>query len=392
MMGDNNEHVITYWVLWEKFHSPALVGFEVISHWLPFLLLSVWFGTLAERFDCRRLINISQGLFMFVSIMWGVLFVTGTLQMWMACVLLVLHGMAGSMWGPAEQLLLHDFVDRDELPSAVRLNATFRSLGVLFGPAVGSALLLGLGPVWGIWANVAFYLPMQILMMRIPFTGHSREPDAAPARVTIVDSVRVLRRVWFNRVLVSMIILSGLTAVTVGNALQVSMPIFAGRLGSGTDGTAYGVLLFANGAGAVLGGFLLESTRRIKPSTRWAVVSSVIFGITTLTFATSHSYLLAVIVLVIGGVANMGSMSITQSIVQLEAPAGERGRVFGVYGMFSAGLRTFNGFTLSVLGTAIGVTRSVAVVAAMLIIGAVAAGVYAASGRRRSAAERTGSQ
>lgn len=383
MMGDNNEHVITYWVLWQKFHSPALVGFEVISHWLPFLLLSVWFGTLAERFDCRRLINISQGLFMFVSVMWGVLFATHSLQIWMACVLLVLHGMAGSMWGPAEQLMLHDFVERDELPSAVRLNATFRSLGVLFGPAVGSALLLGLGPIWGIWANVAFYLPMQILMLRIRFTGHTRELAGGGQRVTIIDSIRVLRKVWYNRVLVSMIILSGLTAVTVGNALQVSMPIFAGKLGSSTGGTAYGVLLFANGAGGVLGGFLLEATRAIKPIMKWAVICSVLFGVTTLAFATTGSYLLAVIVLVIGGVANMGSMSITQSIVQLEAPPGERGRVFGVYGMFSAGLRTFNGVTLSILGTAIGVPHSVALVAAVLIVGALLAGLYAFSGRRR---------
>src|SRR5262249_24673840 len=44
MMADNIEHVITYWVVWERFHSPALTGFEVISHWLPFLLLSPYFG------------------------------------------------------------------------------------------------------------------------------------------------------------------------------------------------------------------------------------------------------------------------------------------------------------------------------------------------------------
>jgi hypothetical protein len=49
MMADNVEHVITYWVVWEKFHSPALTGFEVISHWLPFLLLSPYFGALADR-------------------------------------------------------------------------------------------------------------------------------------------------------------------------------------------------------------------------------------------------------------------------------------------------------------------------------------------------------
>ena len=61
---------------------------------------------------------------MFVSLAWGVLFLTDTLQIWHACVLLVLHGMAGALWGPAEQLMLHDFVGTEDLPSAVRLNAT----------------------------------------------------------------------------------------------------------------------------------------------------------------------------------------------------------------------------------------------------------------------------
>ena len=83
---------------------------------------------------------------MAVSVAWGVLFLTDSLQIWQACVLLVLHGMAGSLWGPAEQLMLHDFVGHDELPSAVRLNATFRSLGVLFGPVVGSAAAARPGP------------------------------------------------------------------------------------------------------------------------------------------------------------------------------------------------------------------------------------------------------
>jgi len=144
MMADNVEHVITYWVLWQKFHSPALAGFEVISHWVPFLLFSVYFGSLADRHDCRRLIQAAQALFMLVSALWGLLFLTNSLRVWEACVLLVLHGCAGALWGPGEQLMLHDFVGREELPSAVRLNATFRSLGILFGPVVGS-VLLGLG-------------------------------------------------------------------------------------------------------------------------------------------------------------------------------------------------------------------------------------------------------
>jgi MFS family permease len=212
MMADNIEHVITYWQLWQKFHSPALAGFQVISHWVPFLLFSVYFGSLADRFDCRRVIQAAQCLFMLVSAAWGVLFLTGTLRVWEACLLLVLHGLAGSLWGPGEQLMLHDFVGDDELPSAVRLNATFRSLGVLFGPVVGSALLLGLGPTRGIFANILFYLPLTLFLFRTRFTGHTRDGGGPGGRrrLSLIDSVRVLREVRGNHTLVSMIILGGL--------------------------------------------------------------------------------------------------------------------------------------------------------------------------------------
>jgi MFS family permease len=384
MMGDNNEHVITYWVLWEKFQSPALVGFQVISHWLPFLLFSVYFGTLAEKHDCRRLIQIAQGLFMFVSIAWGILFLTNSLTVWEACVLLVLHGMAGALWGPAEQLMLHDFVDRKDLPSAVRLNATFRSLGILFGPVVGSALLLGLGPAAGILVNAVFYLPMTILMIRTRFTGHTRDDPsvAARVRVSFADSFRVLRGVRSNHLLVSMIILAGLAAVTIGGALQVSMPVFANNLGAGTAGLAYGVLLLANGIGGVVGGFLLEATGVIHPTLRAAVLSTAAFGATTLVFALTHVYAVAVIALIISGIANMASMSTTQSIVQLEAPPGDRGRVYGVYGMFASGLRTGNGITLGVFGAILGIPAAVALCAGILVVGALAVGAYARTGRQ----------
>src|SRR5690625_7987929 len=93
------------------------------------------------------------------------LFLTGTLEMWSACVLLVLHGCAGAIWAPAEQLLLHDFVEPRELTSAVRLNATFKSLGLLAGPVVGSALMLALVPTGVILSYILFFLPQSHIMM-----------------------------------------------------------------------------------------------------------------------------------------------------------------------------------------------------------------------------------
>jgi predicted LPLAT superfamily acyltransferase len=70
-MGDNIEHVISYWMLFQKFHSPVLGGFAVISHWTPFLFFSVYFGALADRHDCRRVIQASQLLTMFEKYVMG---------------------------------------------------------------------------------------------------------------------------------------------------------------------------------------------------------------------------------------------------------------------------------------------------------------------------------
>src|SRR3984885_14516359 len=217
MMADNIEHVITYWVIWEKFHSPALTGFEVISHWLPFLLLSPYFGALADRYDFRKLIQGSQALFMVVSLSWGILFATGTLTVWDACILLVLHGMAGALWSPPEQLLLEDFVGTADLPSAIRLNSTARSLGILLGPVIGSVLLLGLGPVHGIWVNIAFYLPLTLLAARTKYTGHTRYGVVARQRVGALAAVKVFRDVSRDRVLAAMIILAGLGSFFIGS-------------------------------------------------------------------------------------------------------------------------------------------------------------------------------
>src|SRR5262244_3349852 len=124
MMADNIEHVISYWMVFQKFHSPALAGFAVISHWLPFLLFSVMSGALADRYDPRRLIQCGMALFILASLGWGWFFVTDSLEMWHAMVLLVIHGCAGVLWQTSSQVLIHDIVGLPLLPSAVRLNAT----------------------------------------------------------------------------------------------------------------------------------------------------------------------------------------------------------------------------------------------------------------------------
>ena len=116
MLGDSIEHVISYWMIFQAFHSPALGGFAIFSHWVPFLLFSVYTGALADRFDPRRLMQVGMVMFMSASTGWGVLMLMGALEPWHAMLLLSLHGMAGVINSPAQQML----VDR----KSTRLNSS----------------------------------------------------------------------------------------------------------------------------------------------------------------------------------------------------------------------------------------------------------------------------
>jgi MFS family permease len=386
MMADNVEHVISYWVIFQTFHSPTLAGFAVISHWTPFLVLGVWFGGLADRYDCRRIIVASQVAFIAASLAWALLFLTGTLQTWHAVVLLIVHGLAGALWSPAGQLIVQDIVGHDQLQSGVRLAATGRSVGILFGPAVGGALLLGLGPAYGLMANALLYLPMTIWMLRTPYTGHIRtRASEDSARLSLADAVRTLREMSGNRGILVMTALAGLSSLFVGNAYQAQMPEFAAWFGSAQDEITYSVLLTANAAGSVLGGFGLEALAFFRqPRIRTAVLLALAWAVSILVFAITPLYALAVLALLAGGVLNIGFTSMAQAYVQLEAPPSRRGRFIGLFSMSWNGLRVGSGVTVGILGAFIGIHYSLALSALAFLAVGVALLVYA-QGRAREA-------
>jgi len=384
MMADNIEHVISYWLLYEKFHSPVLAGFAVISHWTPFLLFAVYFGAIADRYDCRKVIQVAQLMYMGVSLAWAILFYTDAIEVWHACVLLVIHGMAGVLWGPGSQLLIHDIVGAEQLQSAVRLNSTSRQLGILFGPAVGGALMLLLSPSMGLVVNTLIYLPLTFWLLTVPYTGHSRD-GSAPARRAIGwnDALQVLREVSGNRPIVTMVVLAGCVSFFVGTAFQATMPEFAHDLGTDHADFAYSALLGANAAGAVFGGFLLEGRGWLPPRVSTAMVSAILWCVVIAAFALSTNYYLSLALLFSAGLLNLTFSSMGQTIVQLLSPPQLRGRLIGLFAMASMGLKAFSGLTVGVMGGLIGIHWSLAASAMVLLAVTVVLFAFAMPGVRR---------
>jgi MFS family permease len=373
MLADSVEHVISYWVAFQKFHSPALAGFAVISHWLPFLAFSIHVGGLADRLDSRRIIQCGMVIFMLVSISWGVLFTLDVLQQWHAMVLLILHGIAGVLWSPPSQVLIHDIVGPAQITSAVRLNATARYLGLLIGPSVGWFLLHTLGPAHGIFVNALIYLPLLLWLWKAPYGTRFRSASAVPRRAVrgFADVFRTLQEVRSNRTLLAMILLAGAASFFIGNSYQAQMPGFATDLGHGAKDFTYGVLLGADAAGALTAGIVLESFGWLRPNPRTAFALALIWSIALGSFALSTHYPLALVMLFAAGFAELSFSSMAQAIVQLQAPAAIRGQVIGVYTMSALGLRMFAGFSVGLLGSVIGIhySLSVSALAFAIVIG-----------------------
>ena len=402
MMADSIEHVISYWIIFDKFQSPSLAGFAVIAHWVPFLIGSIWAGALADRFDPRRIIQAGMACFMFVSLGWGILFATDSLEKWHAVILLIVHGFAGVLWAPAGQVLIHDVVGGRQLQSAIRLLATSRTLGLLLGPAVGGALLLIVGPTIGIFLNVLIYLPLTLWLIRNPKEVNTGRSPTGAAMKTFGDLFETIRQISGIPVVFSMSVLAGLAATFVGNAYEPQMPEFARALGipelgryfvewfpytfaegvtidpvTGqisvlSDATLqalfYSMLLAANAIGALTAGIVLEAKSMLPAKTRTSFILGMLWAAAIFGFAASPYYVLSFVLMVCAGFLDLSFNSMTRTLAQLNSPSEMRGRAIGVFNVGALGCRTFSGFTVGFGGGMIGIHFSLMLSAAVMLV------------------------
>lgn len=381
MMGDSIEHVISYWIMWEKFQSPELGGFAIISHWFPFLLFSFWSGALADRFDPRRIIQIGMALFMLASLGWGYFFVTDSLEKWHAVILLTIHGIAGVLWNPAAQLFVHDMVGGQQLQSAIRMMSSARMLGFLMGPAIGGGLMLLFGPAMGIFLNVLIYVPLALWLWKAPYGPKFRNEDDPPQKkqraVSSFADVKVaFKEISTVPIVFSMTALAGVAAMIVGNAHQAQMPEFAYDFGFSDTSIRYAILLAAAATGAFTAGVVLESKSLLPAKVNTAFILALVWCLMIGGFAITTNYYMAVALLFFAGFVDLAFNAMTRTLAQIHAPPDLRGRAIGLYNVGSLGMRTFSGITVGVGGGYIGIHWSLGLSVIVLFFAIMALFVY----------------
>lgn len=362
MLGDNVEHVIGYWLLWELTHSPFWLGYAVFAHWFPFLVFSLHAGAWADRFDNRYLLQANQACLVTCSGALGLLAVTGHLQLWHMIVLLLLHGFAGVIQTPSSQVLVYDLVGKDSLPNALSLAASSRYVAQFLGPMIGTWLLATFGAGGGLLANLAFYVPLTVALLVL---NPPRLLQATPGTTGWRGIVDGLRFVCQHRAILGLTLLAAIPGGLLGFGYQALMPALAEELGSGQRG--FGLLLSANGVGAIAGAIVLGYAGRVGGRGQAVCVATLAWAGLLVVFALLPWFWPAVMVLLLVGATSIVANALTQTLVQALSPDDMRGRIMGVYATAVFGPRVLSGLLLGGLATVLSAHAAVGVLAGIIV-------------------------
>jgi len=357
------------WLVLGMTHSSIDVGVLLFCRYVPFAAFGLPAGVVADRFDNRRVMIVTQSSSMVIAVTLGALALSGSPPLWAIYVLATLGGIATIVDAPSRQALTYRLVGREELPNAVALNSTFFNAGRVIGPAAAGVVIGTAGVAACFFINAASFLAVLagLLAMRTrEFFALEQEKDGA--RQTVREG---LAFVFGNRRL-RMIIAIGFVVGLTGFNLRVLIPLLAGKtLHAGA--MTFGVLWASFGLGA-LAGALYAATASARVRTLFVGLAGYCSALLAIGFVRSTP--VAAVLLVVLGITFTTWMATAQSILQLAAPDRLRGRVLSIFllvltalvplgSLFSAWLTDVGGTKLAFafggitgLGmTAVGATR-----------------------------------
>ena len=351
--------------------APFWLGMMVFAHWIPFTLFSLYGGALADRYDNRKVQIAAQLLLMTAAFGVAAATLTGIVTEWWIFGLLLLHGFAGAIGGPAQQTLIHSIVGRERLLSAVSLNSTARQLSQVVGPAIAGFIYLQFGPGWGFFVNGLTFVPLLVFLAF--FIRLAPKAEIAPQRVleALREGIAFVRS---RPRIGGLIAVEMLPVIFLGHTFNSLLVLFAtDYLRAGT--LAYSFLLVASGIGALAAAMWMGYARQRGDPARIIVAAAVVEVLAILVFAVSTSYVLSLLLMVAIGAATVLTQSFNNTALQLSAPDRIRGRVMGAYSFGTQGFRVLNGPLLGVLATVL--TPPLAVAGSAIVVLGGLAGIVA---------------
>ena len=349
------QSVAVGWQVYALTGSALDLGYVGLAQFLPAVVMSLLTGHVADRFDRRRVLVACQLVLMTCTFLLLLSTKTERPSVLSIYAVLTLIGAARAFFGPASSALLPNLVPTEVFPNAVAWSSSTWQVAVIAGPALGG-LLFGIGDASRVY-GVALVLEVVTLLVLLLIRTRPAPREATQTKgATLGELLAGLRYVWEKPIILGAISLD-LFAVLFGGAVAL-LPIYARDiLHVGPQGM--GLLRSAPAIGALAVGLLLAYRPIKRRAGRAMFVCVGVFGVATIVFGLSRSFTLSLAALAISGAADMVSVFVRQSLVQLRTPDQMRGRVAAVNLVFVGASNEFGEFESGVTAAWLGVVPAV---------------------------------
>ena len=368
VIGTWIQSVAVSWLVYRLTGSPVMLGLVGFATQFPYFFSPIG-GVLADRFNRRKLLILTQTLMALQAVLLAWLTLTETIGVWTVFYLALLLGVIGLFELTARQSFIVEMVGKEDLMNAIALNSSMYNMGRVIGPSIAGILVASIGEGWCFAVNAISFIAVIIglLLMRLP---------AAPPRLERTSPLEQFRE-GARYVLghqPTKVLLANLAVLSIFNyPAIVLMPVFADRILSGGGGggpRALGFLLTSFGAGALSGALLMASRTGLIGLSRRIVHATLIYSCALVAFSMVSWLPLACLLVAISGGGIMTQIASTNTALQSITPDHLRGRVVGYYGMMFLGMVPIGSLLAGWLGDWIGVRWTVALSAAVCILAA----------------------
>lgn len=310
------------WQVYDITRNPLDLGFVGLSQFLPSLLLVLVTGSVADRYRRRTIMAVCLVFEALCALALLAFTVSDLPAVWMIFLILAGFGTARAFFNPAQQSLLPNLVPPEILGNAIALSSAGWQLSTICGPVVGG-ILYDIKPELAYGTAAALLLVAAALILLVPRPGKRTTPQQASWEAIVAG----FNYIWQNKVVLGAISLD-LFAVLLGGATAL-LPVYAQDILQ-VDAAGLGLLRAAPAMGAILVSFYL-ATRTIRDHVGIIMFIFVgVFGLFTIVFGLSTTLWLSVVALMAMGGADMISVYVRETLIQLWTPDEVRGRVNAV--------------------------------------------------------------
>jgi MFS family permease len=348
-IGTWMQRVAQDWLVLELSHGSGFaVGLTTALQFLPMLLLSAYGGLIADRFNKRTILKITQVWMAACAATLGIMAITGVAVTWHVYLIAFLFGIGTAFDNPARQTFVNEVVGKDLLPNAIGLNsATFHAARIV-GPAAAGLIIAAFGSGWAILSNAFTYAAFIAVLLLIDSKLLHVTPPTARAKKQIREGLSYVNR----RGEILLVMLVVFSVGTFGMNFQLTSALMAQQeFHKGAE--QYGILGTFMAFGS-LAGALLAARRRTRPRGRFIVGMALVFGVIEVVAGLMPTYWSYAATLPVMGLAALLTLTASNAAVQLGVAPELRGRVMALYAMVLMGGTPIGSPILGWVGEAFG--------------------------------------